>query len=75
MKKHVVRTLLLIAAMQWQPGTSIGQNTNNCLIGFDYIKGFINEPSVSMWRYMAPNRFMTFSLGYTYDHKSIREKL
>jgi len=73
--KILYRSLLILFILLSQSKESYCQDTTKFFISYDFIKGIINEPSLTFGYYLTPHHFVTLSLGYTYDHKSIREAI
>jgi hypothetical protein len=52
---------------------SFGQDTVKTYIAYDVFKAFVNEHSVTIGHGFVPHHMVTFSLGYVYDNRNLRE--
>lgn len=52
---------------------SFSQDTVKTYIAYDVLKAFINEHSVTVGHGLGSHHMVTFSLGYVYDNRNLRE--
>jgi hypothetical protein len=71
--KTIFKTFLIFLIFQIPSKELYSQDSSKYFIGYDLFKGIINEPSFTFGYNLTRHHFITFSLGYTYDNKNLRD--
>ena len=68
-KRSLISGILFVSPF----ALSYGQDTVKTYIAYDVLKAFINEHSITIGHGLGPHHLVTFSIGYVYDNKYLRE--
>jgi hypothetical protein len=72
--KKILRIALIVLVFIIPTKGLLSQDSIKFFIGYDLVKGIINEQSLTFGYYLTQHHTITLSLGYTHGNKPLREQ-